>query len=76
MGEPKTHKNCIVENNKNRKVKFALRPIIILIEREDRKGPWEQAAVDRDRFNRRINDVENKIGWCFEPSHREKIFYG
>ena len=76
MGDQKTRKNCIVDNNKTRKVKFAIRPIIILIEREDRKGPWELYAVDRDRFNRRIKDVEDKIGWCFEPSHREKIFYG
>jgi hypothetical protein len=58
-----------------RKVKFALKPIIIIFEDdEDRKGPWELFAVDRDRFNRRIRCVESKIGWCFEPNHREKIF--
>ena len=56
------------------KVTFALYPIIIILEEdEDRKGPWELFAVDRDRFNRRIKDVESKIGWCFEPKHREKI---
>lgn len=58
-----------------RKVKFALRPIIIFIEDdEDRKGPWELFAVDRDRFNRRIVSIEKEIGWCFKPEHREKVF--
>ena len=59
-----------------RKVKFALQPIIIFIEDdgEDRKGPWKLFAVDRDRFNRRIANVEKEIGWCFKPEHREKVF--
>jgi len=56
------------------KVTFILTPIIIIIEDEDRRGPWETFARDRDRFTRRIHDVEKKIGWCFEPSHRDKIF--
>jgi hypothetical protein len=56
-----------------RKVKFALKPIIIIFEDDDdRKGPWELFAVDRGRFNRRIQCVESKIGWCFEPNHRKK----
>lgn len=67
MGDLRTEKKYC-------KVKFVLRPIIIIIEKEERKGPWEQAAADRDRFNHRMKDVENKIGWCFEPSHRENIF--
>jgi hypothetical protein len=59
-----------------RKVKFALRSIIIFIEDEDedRKGPWEIFAVDRVRFNRRIANIEKEIGWCFKPEHREKVF--
>lgn len=58
-----------------RRVKFDLQSIIIFIDdNEDRKGPWELFAVDRDRFKHRIVDVEKKIGWCFKPEHRNKVF--
>lgn len=58
-----------------KKVTFALQPtIIILKDSEDRKGPWEVIALDRYRFNHRIKTIEKKIGWCFKPLHREKIF--
>ena len=57
-----------------KKVTFVLRPIIIILEEEDRKGPWEYIALDRYRFNRRIMDIEHKIGWCLKPLHREKIW--
>ncbi|ADO00447.1 hypothetical protein WIV_gp103 [Wiseana iridescent virus] len=65
-----------IKNKCFRKVKFTLMPTIIIIEDddEDRKGPWEIFAVDRDRFNRRILNVESQIGWCFQPKHRENIF--
>ncbi|XP_076842147.1 uncharacterized protein LOC143486468 [Brachyhypopomus gauderio] len=38
-----------------------------------RKGPWEEHARDRDRFQRRILEAEQAIGYCFNPSHRNKI---
>lgn len=38
-----------------------------------RKGPWEEMARDRDRFCRRIEDVEKAIGHCFSQQHRERI---
>lgn len=57
-----------------RKVTFALKPMMIFIEIEDRKGPWETIALDRYRFNCRIKDIDVKIGWCFQAKHREKIF--
>jgi hypothetical protein len=58
---------------RTKKVDFNLVPVIYYIEREDRKGPWETAALDRERFNQRIKKIEIEIGWCFEPSHRQKI---
>ncbi|KAG7473750.1 hypothetical protein MATL_G00099140 [Megalops atlanticus] len=38
-----------------------------------RKGPWEELARDRVRFQRRIEETEQAIGYCFHPSHRERI---
>lgn len=58
-----------------RTVTFSPQPIIFFINYyEDRKGPWETITVDRVRFNNRIKEIENKIGWCLESSHRDKIF--
>ncbi|XP_075469829.1 protein phosphatase 1 regulatory subunit 15B [Ascaphus truei] len=44
------------------------------VSNEDRKGPWEQYARDRDRFQRRIQEMEVVIGYCFTPDHRQKIW--
>ncbi|KAJ3595828.1 hypothetical protein NHX12_002242 [Muraenolepis orangiensis] len=41
--------------------------------RSCRKGPWEEMVRDRDRFRRRIADVEKAIGQCFTRRHRERI---
>ncbi|XP_023664737.2 uncharacterized protein [Paramormyrops kingsleyae] len=38
-----------------------------------RKGQWEEMARDRDRFQRRIAEVDQAIGYCLSPSHREQI---
>ncbi|XP_047452525.1 protein phosphatase 1 regulatory subunit 15B [Mugil cephalus] len=38
-----------------------------------RKGPWEEMARDRDRFQRRVRETEQAIGHCFTQSHRDKI---
>jgi len=35
-----------------------------------RCGPWEQYARDRDRFARRIREVECQIGWVLNAEHR------
>jgi hypothetical protein len=59
--------------SKNKKVTFNLKPCIIIIPFEDRKGPWETFAIDRYRFHQRALKVEQQIKWCFEPSHRNKI---
>lgn len=57
-----------------KKVRFILIPTIFLIEKVERKGEWELYAINRCHFNRRIKNIENQIGWCFESVHRQKIF--
>ncbi|XP_075461711.1 protein phosphatase 1 regulatory subunit 15A [Ascaphus truei] len=39
-----------------------------------RKGPWEEHARDRCRFQRRITDTEVAIGSCLEPYHRDNVW--
>ncbi|XP_072283475.1 uncharacterized protein [Pyxicephalus adspersus] len=39
-----------------------------------RKGPWEEYARDRSRFQKRIAETKAAIGFCLEPCHRQKIW--
>ncbi|XP_041424491.1 protein phosphatase 1 regulatory subunit 15B L homeolog isoform X1 [Xenopus laevis] len=39
-----------------------------------RKGPWEEYARDRCRFQRRIAEAEGVIRNFLQPQHREKIW--
>ncbi|EFA05418.1 hypothetical protein TcasGA2_TC015594 [Tribolium castaneum] len=39
-----------------------------------RKGPWEEYARDRDRFNKRVRNTEAIIGHVFSDEHRSKIY--
>ncbi|CAN8199981.1 unnamed protein product [Coccothraustes coccothraustes] len=41
---------------------------------EDRKGPWEELARDGCRFQRRIQETEEAIGYCLSPEHRLRAF--
>ncbi|KAM5237794.1 protein phosphatase 1 regulatory subunit 15B [Ctenodactylus gundi] len=41
---------------------------------EDRKGPWEELARDGCRFQKRIQETEDAIGYCLTFEHREKMF--
>ncbi|XP_017320599.1 protein phosphatase 1 regulatory subunit 15B isoform X2 [Ictalurus punctatus] len=56
----------VVQIHKMRAWSFALQAC--------RKGPWEEHARDRDRFQRRILETEQAIGYCFMRSHRDKFF--
>lgn len=41
---------------------------------EDRKGPWEELARDGCRFQKRIQETEDAIGYCLTIEHRQTIF--
>ncbi|KAL1775175.1 phosphatase 1 regulatory subunit 15B [Sigmodon hispidus] len=41
---------------------------------EDRKGPWEEYARDGCRFQKRIQETEDAIGYCLTFEHRERMF--
>ncbi|XP_026884357.2 protein phosphatase 1 regulatory subunit 15B [Electrophorus electricus] len=41
---------------------------------EDRRGPWEEFARDRCRFQRRVQEVEETISYCLAPTFRLLVF--
>ncbi|NWW87241.1 PR15B phosphatase, partial [Rhynochetos jubatus] len=41
---------------------------------EDRKGPWEEFARDGCRFQKRIQETEEAIGYCLTAEHRQRVF--
>ncbi|XP_072551515.1 uncharacterized protein [Salminus brasiliensis] len=63
--EKKVKFSPVVQVHKMRAWSFALQA--------SRKGPWEEHARDRDRFQRRILEAEQAIGYCFSISHRDKF---
>ncbi|KAL6083173.1 hypothetical protein STEG23_018433 [Scotinomys teguina] len=40
---------------------------------EDRKGPWEAFARDGCRFQKRIRETEDAIGYCLTFEHRQRM---
>lgn len=40
---------------------------------EARKGSWEEFARDRDRFSKRVQEVEEQISWIFGQEHRRHV---
>ncbi|XP_063392459.1 uncharacterized protein LOC134677954 [Cydia fagiglandana] len=43
--------------------------------RQARRGNWEQDAMDRDRFKRKIADVDMAVSWVLKPQHRRRIMF-
>lgn len=41
--------------------------------RASRRGNWEEMARDRERFQRRVKEVEACVGPCLSPAHRIKM---
>lgn len=76
--KPESHKN-----KSSKKVHFAddsdltaVHPIIAwsYAYQAARKGPWEQYALDRGRFLRRITDAEKVLEPVLSQNHRDKVF--
>ena len=65
--ELETKRNRIVSFNEDRNSH-------IVLEEEDRKAEWVQAALDRVRFNKRCKDLEHIIAPVFLSDHREKVY--
>jgi len=42
---------------------------------EARCGPWEQYARDRERFARRVREVESQISWILTAEHRATRYH-
>ncbi|XP_076028952.1 uncharacterized protein LOC143017860 isoform X2 [Oratosquilla oratoria] len=62
-----------------KKVKFAENPQVHpmvawdFAYRASRKGIWEQYAQDRERFRKRVSDLESVLGPVLETTHRQKV---
>lgn len=59
------------------KVSFPLDGRLVQVHSADdmeRKGPWEQIAVDRRRFQSRIASVESALAPVLCPNHRQKVY--
>ncbi|NWT61856.1 PR15B phosphatase, partial [Erythrocercus mccallii] len=63
-------------NSKRKKVTFHEKVTEYYISsEEDRKGPWEELARDGCRFQKRIQETEEAIGYCLSPEHRLRVFH-
>lgn len=63
-----------------RKVQFNLNPEVHVMRtwdfayRQARKGDWEMAARDRERFKKRILETENALSTVFDKNLRDKVY--
>ncbi|XP_020370817.2 protein phosphatase 1 regulatory subunit 15B-like [Rhincodon typus] len=75
--KPKTSKS---DGKTVKKVRFSpvvtVHPMIVwdFASRAARKGPWEQYARDRSRFQRRIAEAEAVISPCLNQDHRNAMW--
>ncbi|XP_014205552.1 uncharacterized protein LOC106637322 [Copidosoma floridanum] len=69
-----------VKEWKPSKVRFNLKPIVHTIvhwryaHRAARRGPWEEYARDRARFQRRVMEIGTVLKPVFSTHHRERIW--
>lgn len=43
--------------------------------KQTRQRYWEQFVVDRERFKRRIDDVDMAVSWVLKPQHRSRVMF-
>ncbi|XP_078064100.1 protein phosphatase 1 regulatory subunit 15B-like [Mustelus asterias] len=71
---------CQSDGKTHKKVRFSpvvtVHPMIAwaFAYRAARRGPWEQCARDRSRFQRRIAETESVIAPCLEHNHRNAVW--
>lgn len=64
----------------SKRVNFELKPDIFYMRkwdyayREARKGRWHLFAIDRFRFQRKINEIEKLLSPIFDLDHRKAVF--
>uniref|UniRef100_A0A182QYU0 Uncharacterized protein n=1 Tax=Anopheles farauti TaxID=69004 RepID=A0A182QYU0_9DIPT len=63
-----------------KKVRFNMKPVVHVMRawdfayRQARKGDWEMAARDRERFRKRVADLEPVLGPALQSTLRDKIY--
>ncbi|EAA09674.4 AGAP004848-PA [Anopheles gambiae str. PEST] len=63
-----------------KKVRFNSKPVVHVMRawdfayRQARKGEWEMAARDRERFRKRIAELEPLLGPALQPALRDKVY--
>ncbi|KAG2466853.1 PR15A phosphatase, partial [Polypterus senegalus] len=53
-----------------------VRPLLVWAHaaRAARSGEcWQEMARDRLRFQRRVQQVSERIGYCLQPEHRKRV---
>ncbi|XP_067863750.1 uncharacterized protein [Heptranchias perlo] len=70
----KTFAHLASERKRSKKVAFDEHVTEYYVSSEEiRKGPWEEYARDRCRFQKRIRETEEYIGYCFTLEHRRTV---
>ncbi|KAL4711243.1 hypothetical protein ACJJTC_019084 [Scirpophaga incertulas] len=75
-------KKLLKRNQSPKKVHFSPKPpkvhvmrVWAFAARQARAGHWERCAIDRDRFKRRIADIDMAVSWVLKPQHRARVMF-